>query len=247
MSPTDPLENRLREATRFGQLVRVPVCESTQDLAFELSGSGIVWADEQQAGRGRLGRTWHGAPGLDLEVTLRIEGLRLDDAALVASAIPVAIACALDRHADRDVRIKWPNDLLCTGRKLAGVLIDATGNPPATFLIGVGVNVNRTSFPAELAEKATSLSLCSGSPIDREAVLFDVASAIDRAATALADGDLARLETEFRERLGLVGRTVAMRDSQRTLTGTLSEHDLRHAVIEGERVRLATIRSLARA
>lgn len=245
-SPTDPLADRLRTSTRFAELVRVPVCESTQDLALELRGSGIVWADEQRAGRGRLGRAWHGAPGLDVEVTLRIEGLRLPDAALVASAIPPAIATALERHAGQRVRLEWPNDLLCRGRKLAGVLIDATGSPPATFLIGIGINGNRTTFPAALAENATSLAVCAGTPVDREQLLLDVAIAVDRAATDLVAGDLDRLESEFRDRLGLVGRRVTMRDARRTLTGVLTGHDLSRAEIDGEEVRLASVRSLGR-
>lgn len=246
MSSTDPLEQRLRETTRFGELLRVPVCESTQDLALDLSGSGIVWANEQRAGRGRQGRSWHGAPELDLEVTLRVEGLAVEDASLIAAALPPAIADAIEGHTNQSIRIKWPNDLLCTGRKLAGVLIDAAGNPPDTFLIGVGINVNRTTFPPELLESATSISLCAGGPVDREVVLQDLAAAVDRAAQELAAGDLERLEQSFRDRLGLVGKRVTLREANRTVTGELRHIDLRFADIDGEQVRLATAHSLAR-
>ena len=225
--------------------MHVPVCESTQDLAQTLTGSAVVWADEQRAGRGRQGRAWHGAPELDLELTFRIEGLSIHDPPLVAAALPAVIAEVLEPHADHRVRMKWPNDLMCTGRKLAGVLIDATGNPPDSFLVGIGINVNRTTFPSDLTESATSLALCAGTAVDREAVLLDVAQAVDEAVRDLETNDLERLEGAFRERLGLLGKNVVARDANRDYAGELKRHDLRFAEIDGDEVRLAVLQSLA--
>lgn len=250
MSDVPFSSTRLRDETRFVEFTHVPVCTSTQDLAAPADPArpepdAAFWADAQDAGRGRQGRVWHGAAGLDVEATFRVSGVRLDDPAVLAAALPTAVADAIEPHAGESIRMKWPNDVYCGGRKLAGILIDAVGNPPATFLLGVGVNVNRTDFPPELQERATSLALLTGRTIDRSAVFFDIARAVDRAIADLSDWQLERLGESFRQRLGLVGRRVRLGLAGGDLTGTLTAIDLQEAEIDGqERVRLARVHSL---
>ncbi len=245
MPETPDLPTRLRAATRFADFRHVPVCESTQDLAGELETDGVVWADEQLSGRGRLGREWHGAPARDVEVTYRITTTAVPDPTIVAAMLPAAIAAAVERHAGQPIRMKWPNDLLCGGRKIAGILIDAAGNPPARYLIGIGVNVNRTSFPPDLAELATSMAVSKGATVDRECVVFDLGEAIERAFADLEAGRLDRLEREFCSRLGFVGKKVRGIHSGEEFAGRLTSLDLRTAEIDGQkRIHLATTRSI---
>lgn len=210
MSEPDTLERRLRATTCWHELVRVTSCPSTQDLAKALPGrtSTIVWADAQTAGRGRKGRSWHGSPGEDVEVTFRACGPVLADPTLVAAAAPTAFAQALEHASGERILLDWPNDLMCRGRKLCGVLIDVVGNPPDTWLVGVGANVNRTRFPPELRERATSLALSTGRRFDRADLVLRLAQALDRAFEELARGEPDRLAGEFAARLGLVGRRV---------------------------------------
>lgn len=160
-------------------LHRFTQVESTQLEARKLAeaGSGhgtVVWADEQTAGRGRLGRSWTGTPGESLlfSVVLRPGGLARD-AALLSLGAAAGVAEALD------VRVKWPNDLVDgQGRKLGGFLgeLELDGTGIRYVLLGLGLNVSQAAFGPELPN-ATSLRLVHGEH-DREDVL-------DRAVRAI--------------------------------------------------------------
>lgn len=165
-----------------------------------------VTADRQTAGRGRTpGSRWRSAAGANLLLTLM---LRRAVTAAEPTTVPLRAGCALAEVAAAlglAPSIKWPNDLLVGGRKLAGVLCTATGG---WLLVGVGMNCNQRSFPPD-AGAATSLALCLGRSVDRARVERDVLQAMRRLLDA---GDwLARL----RGRLAGVGRAVRVERVER--------------------------------
>jgi BirA family biotin operon repressor/biotin-[acetyl-CoA-carboxylase] ligase len=206
---------RLAAATQFHRLVHVAQCPSTQDLAAADPGAdpAIFWADHQTAGRGRQQRPWHDAPGADLLATFRVRP-RLPVPMALPVAVPLCVVEAVEpllAGTGRALRLKWPNDVLVDGRKLAGVLIDADSGHAGRFLIGLGINVNGTALPAELQAVATSLRLLTGRMHDRAELLLALATGLDRALRALADGELAPFEQRFRASLGLMGRRVVVR------------------------------------
>ena len=159
---------------------------STNTLALEAAQSGAatgVWvADEQTAGRGRGGHTWHSTPGHGLYVSILVrpalsgpDALKLSLAAGLAAQAAIAEACGVD------IDLRWPNDLMAPAegglqRKLGGILTESSmeGGASAALayaVIGIGINLNHPEFPAELASLATSLRILSGSTISREALL----------------------------------------------------------------------------
>ncbi len=163
-----------------GYLKHFPSVASTNDLALEAAQAGArhgVWiADEQTAGRGRGGHTWHSAPGHGLYMTSLISPpIPMQSAQRlslkVAIAVQTAIVSVTNFRRPDQIDIRWPNDLLLNGKKVGGILIETAAQPatassttPAfspTMLryavIGVGVNCNHTSFPPELDASATSL------------------------------------------------------------------------------------------
>jgi BirA family transcriptional regulator, biotin operon repressor / biotin---[acetyl-CoA-carboxylase] ligase len=148
--------------------------DSTNERAKELALAGappgtLVTADEQTAGRGRQGREWTAPPGsaLLMSVVLR----ELDEMLPLAAA--VAVADALPAEAT----IKWPNDIWVDGRKVAGILVE--GRPQEGWaVLGVGLNVTTETFPDELVETATSLSL-AGLDDDTETVLARLLLSLD--------------------------------------------------------------------
>lgn len=214
------LEEALDRCGRHLRAVRV-VAEtgSTQDVARELDWPPglVVVAGRQTAGRGRLGRGWAdtGDEGIALTAVVRVES---DDAAerlVLASA--VAAARAIDRAAGLTVGIKWPNDLVVDGRKLAGILIERRSDIAA---IGVGINVAQRSFPAELAERATSVALAAhGAAPDRLEVLAELLPALD---AALAE-PLAGLEAAFHQRDALRGGRASFETPFGVVEGTVHE------------------------
>jgi BirA family biotin operon repressor/biotin-[acetyl-CoA-carboxylase] ligase len=146
---------------------------------------GATWvAEVQTAGRGRQGRMWSSARGESLLFST------LARVACPASRLPtLAIAAGL---AVRDAighaapgaapAMKWPNDILVGGRKIAGVLVEAItmGSTVDAVVVGVGINVHTRAFPDDIADRATSVALCSPDPPERQALLADVLAQLDR-------------------------------------------------------------------
>ncbi len=233
MNPAQ-LESLLRDATRFERLICVRSCGSTQDLGAESEPSGnlIVWSEEQTSGRGRQGRSWDTRPGKDLAITLRIEE-EIDQQGQLAAALPTAILAALEGCSSLRLGLKWPNDLQFKGRKICGILIDASSQPRQRLLIGIGVNVNRSNFPAELQESASSLALATGEEFDRSEVLLAIASAVDGALRSLAEGTSDELVALFCDRLGCLGRSVRLRGDQIDASGKVEALDFEHIRLAG--------------
>lgn len=244
-TPDDVVESLLQGTTRFRRLVHVPSCPSTQDLAAAPphDGDAVFWADHQTRGRGRQQRAWHDEPASDLAVTLRAT-IALPPTMALPAALPVAVCEALEPLAGSALRVKWPNDVFVDGRKLCGVLIDAGQAGKDTWLIGVGVNCNRTRFPPDLEPIATSLALAGGRVVDRGALLVAIAQRIDAMLRDIADGRLERLQTEFRERLRLIGKPVVV-DVGSAHAGTLVDVDFATLQLDGGRAfPLGHVRSL---
>lgn len=212
MTTDQQLAAALGERTRFRHLWHQAECASTQELAASsrLSECTVIWADHQTRGRGRQQRLWSDEPGLDLLATFAVVDLHLPNPLAMPATVPLAVAQALEPQLGRALRIKWPNDVYLDGRKLAGVLIDARGERLDSYLIGIGVNVNSTRFPKELGENATSLALATGRMFDRQALLLELACALDRCLDVISGGDVGALAEQFAQRLGLVGRKVAV-------------------------------------
>jgi len=161
---------------------------STQDELRRLAEAGapegtLVVADHQIRGRGRQGRRWLDEPGANLLFSLllhpHIPAAQLPQLSLLAA---LASAEALEAAAGLAIEIRWPNDLQQRGRKVGGILAEAAamGERVAYVIVGVGINVNQTEFPADLPERATSLALEVGHPLSREVLLETLLVSLDR-------------------------------------------------------------------
>ncbi|RAU21290.1 biotin--[acetyl-CoA-carboxylase] ligase [Paramagnetospirillum kuznetsovii] len=146
----------------FG-LMRLGVVGSTNDEARRLASDGaaadllVVMAESQSAGRGRRGRQWQSPAGnLHASVLIRLDR-PLSQSAQIGFVAAVALAEALgDLVSDADFRCKWPNDLLCNGKKVAGMLLEAAGD--GWLVLGFGVNVVQAPPPGEALYAAASLA-----------------------------------------------------------------------------------------
>jgi BirA family transcriptional regulator, biotin operon repressor / biotin---[acetyl-CoA-carboxylase] ligase len=171
---------------RFGRrYVFRESCASTQRLLGPDDVEGTVAvADEQTEGRGRLGRSWIAAPRTSVlcSVLLRppVTPARLPELSLVAGR---ACAAAIARATGLVPEIKFPNDVLVRGRKVAGVLAEARGGD---VLLGVGINANasREQLPTDTALSATSLRIETGRPVDRAELLVTLLDELERAYDA---------------------------------------------------------------
>lgn len=127
------------------------------------------------------------------------------------------------------------------------MLIDRDTSQPHTYRIGIGINVNRTAFPAGLADTATSLHLLTGAPHDRGALLLALSEHVDATVTAICAGDLAERERLFGERMGLLGERVEVQANE-TMRGRLTSINFERLELDDQiEVPLAMVRSLRQA
>ena len=174
------------------------VTDSTSTMARALASAGaphgtLVTAGQQRAGRGRQGRTWSAPAGSALLMSLVLREW--------PPLVPIAGALAIADIAGRDATIKWPNDVLLDGRKLAGVLGESTQEGWAVLGIGVNVAVRVQDLPAELHDRAASLDL---EPAALEPTLEALLRALER-RLAQPTGDML---ADLRTRDALRGRRV---------------------------------------
>jgi BirA family biotin operon repressor/biotin-[acetyl-CoA-carboxylase] ligase len=177
---------------------------STNTLAIEAAQAGEpegrVWvADEQTAGRGRGGHTWHSVAGDGLYLSaLTRPRLGLVEALWIALGTGLAVQAAVHQVTGLRPDIRWPNDLLIEGKKFGGILVETSSAAAGVggaaemlryAIIGIGLNVGHQAFPEELRETATSLLLETGTLWPREDLLVALLRALDE--------ELDRLEEEL--------------------------------------------------
>ena len=208
---------------------------STNDRALQLARDGqstgtAVTATRQSAGRGRLGRTWETPEGSLALSVLHRPGRAIEETASLTPCVAVALVRGL-RELGVEARIKWPNDLRIGGRKVSGILCELHEISPAerVVIVGIGLNVMVSEFPAELEELATSLSR-HGCDASLETVTETVLTHVRRALVMHDRG--ADVPDEYEALLEGVGQRV-----QWTEDGTRRE-----ATLVGARLRDGALR-----
>ena len=178
---------------RFGKIYRyAELCPSTQRLLADDDAEGaIAVAEEQSEGRGRLGRSWHAPARTSVLVSVLlqpgVDAARLPELSLVAGG---AVAEAIADVTGIEPAIKFPNDVLIGGRKVAGILAESS---EGRVVLGIGVNVNQTGaqLPANTETEPTSLRIETGTPVDRAQLLAAILRRLEHAYDAWATGSAA--------------------------------------------------------
>lgn len=217
-------------ATQGGPTTLVRVYKqtaSTQDIAKTFAPrNALVVADQQTAGRGRLGRSWLSSPGSSVLMSMCRpvdKGAATHDK--VSMSVGVALARAVERLApDVAVRLKWPNDILVDGRKLAGILIESAGN---AFVIGIGLNVTPEACPdPTLRHRTTSLAELRRS-VDRLHVIEMIVTELNQ---AFSSSNTEQMLKDWRLRAAL-GESYTFEHHGRRITGQAVDLDPDHGLI----------------
>jgi BirA family biotin operon repressor/biotin-[acetyl-CoA-carboxylase] ligase len=211
------------------RLIRHGVVDSTNERALaSVAGSrarhcDVHVAEGQSAGRGRLGRSWVSPPGEGLYLSLVLLPARPPSPAALTMGAGLAVLEGVHALGVPDACLKWPNDVLAAGAKLAGILVESRGLDPARphAVVGVGLNVLQRSFPPELAaERAvTSLTLL-GCRVTREQAL-EVVLAHLAPRLELACSTPERIAADYARASELAGHAVRIRRGTSLLTGRL--------------------------
>ena len=223
-SMTNELESerlsQLLTTQRWGRsLAVVDSTKSTMDDARRAAATGVpdghvILANEQTEGRGAHGRTWASPPGQDLYLSVVSRPtIPLSSSALMTLAVGLGVretVAALIPN--RQVEIKWPNDVWVEGRKCGGILVEgrATGPNVDAVIIGIGLNINRMQWPPELEGLATSVRAERGDEqdLDRGAVLAALLASVERWVDLLVDEGAEPIVEALGEHLALLGEQV---------------------------------------
>lgn len=191
------------------QVLRLATVTSTQDIARDMPIGSVVVADHQTAGRGRLAHRWEAPPGTALLVSIVLEPNPLLS---LAAGVAAAEACG------SGVRLKWPNDLLLGGRKVGGILVEAT---PTKAVCGIGINLTWAPEGAAQLDQP------------RDQLLERLRKAIDRWTSATPAEVLSR----WRELSDTIGKRVRIQLPDRVIEGTAGDIDPNgNLIVDGQLV-----------
>jgi BirA family biotin operon repressor/biotin-[acetyl-CoA-carboxylase] ligase len=201
---------RLRREFPARRIDYYPAIDSTMGAAVGLKPGSVVLAGQQTAGQGRHGRSWYSEAGSGIYCSIALK-----PAPALTLALGLATADAITRATGMVCDLRWPNDVMLAGKKVAGILVQ-------NAIAGIGINVNHTSFPAELALEATSLCLHTGAPVSLTAIMLALLPAVDR-FVELDKDTIVRLFT--RASSYAAGRRVTVEQPNGVIEGTTAGLD----------------------
>lgn len=253
MMTPPPDELWIRKGQTLGRRVAVfQQIGSTNALALacadDPTNHGLaILAREQTAGRGQHGRSWQAPAGSSVLMSLLLfPPADLCRPPILTAWAAVAVCETIAKIAALPAAIKWPNDVLVAGKKICGILIEqrttAHPNHPLASVVGIGLNVAQS---AEMLARAGLPDACSlqertGRPFDADAVAKRLLAELDADYAALNAGDFTPLETRWKQRLGLIGKSAVIETHRQSLRGLLLDVTLAAVVIDtgGALVRL---------
>ncbi|MBC8018223.1 MAG: biotin--[acetyl-CoA-carboxylase] ligase [Verrucomicrobia bacterium] len=218
----DEVREKLHAVVIGRRLVCLPETASTNAAAFRLAEAGadegtVVIADAQSGGKGRMGRVWSSPPGMNLycSVVLR-PAVKPYQAPQLTFLSAVAVARAIEQTTALKPEIKWPNDVLISGRKVAGLLNEMSAETDGInfVILGIGVNLNMTAaqFPVDLRTPATSLLLEQGRPVSRAQFTATMLDELDRLYGDFLLYGFGPVRDEWQQRCNANGHEVSVSD-----------------------------------
>lgn len=239
-APGDPLDLTLLQGgleTRvFGRvgIEHFLTTGSTNDVAKEFAAGGalegtLVIAESQSKGRGRLGRSWYSPPGTGLYFSIVLwPQMDLSLFPMITLLAGTAVAQAVEETTGLCPDIKWPNDLLLEGKKVAGILTELCGelNSPRVILgIGINTHTRKEEFPPELREIATSLSLSGARKVCRTKLLQSILGHLENWYDRFKRGESEAMLASWRKRCRMIGSWAKIESGEDIFSGRILDID----------------------
>lgn len=183
----------------------------------------VVLTDSQTAGRGRHGRSWFSSAGKGLTVSCILRPNISGRSAGLVSLVAALAACHAMEKFQLTPKVKWPNDILLSGKKVGGVLVHTKfhGNVMSAAIVGIGINVNETEpeFPDSIRDSTTSIAVEKGSPVQRELALAWILNALENWYARLKSGDSASVVSSWEKRCSHMGKKVRFTRNGESVVG----------------------------
>ena len=232
------------------EIIRLASVPSTMDLIDDYARAGareglVLVADHQTAGRGRSGRTWISAPGDGLLCSVLLRpSVAPDRLGPLPLLLGTAVAETVETFVSELCQVKWPNDALIGGRKVAGILVQSRVGPEGIDFVNVGIGINIRNVPETMENSATSIAAEGGMREDRDAVLRALLINLDLPyRTWIESGGTSSLNP-WRQRAAMLGEHVTVRQNGDSICGRFHDVDddgrLLLELDSGERIALAS-------
>lgn len=195
--------------------------DSTNTQARKMAEAGaeagtLVVAERQLSGKGRRGRSWASPSGSGIWMSLILRPqIEPSSASCLTLVAALAVAAGIEDACGVRAKIKWPNDLVISGRKICGILTEMSteGTSIKYVVVGIGINVNTAGFPEEICKTATSLYLETGQVMDRSPMVACIMKRMEEYYDRfLETTDLSGLKEEYERKLANLGRQVTVLD-----------------------------------
>ena len=236
------LQSRQRNGQLIGNAIRVlPQTTSTNDEASRAALEGhpeglVIFAESQSAGRGRMGRRWSSPAGRGLWFSVLLRpSLAPSECTQLTAASANALVRAIQSTTGITPEIKWPNDLLIKGKKIAGILTEMSAELEhvRSVILGIGIDATQTAseFPADLRNIATSLKLATGKTVSRADLAEAVLRELDREYARILAGQFAAVAEEWGSRCSTLGKQVTIDMGARRVRGRAEALDENGALL----------------
>lgn len=205
-----------------------PVVDSTNTKAKQLAEEGypsgtLVVAEQQDAGKGRRGRSWESPRGTGIFMTLMLKpDINPNNASMLTLVAALAVSAGIMKCTGRPAGIKWPNDIVMNGKKVCGILTEMSAQFDYVnhIVIGIGINVHNDAFPEEISQMATSLYLETKEHINRAALIEEIWEQFEHYyAVFLETEDLSGLVKEYNGHLVNMHQSVKVLDPKEPFEG----------------------------
>lgn len=210
------------------EILYFPVVDSTNTKAKQLAEEGypsgtLVIAEQQDAGRGRRGRSWESKRGTGIFMTLMLKpDINPNNASMLTLVAALAVSAAITKKTGRPAGIKWPNDIVMNGKKVCGILTEMSAQFDYVnhIVIGIGINIHNEAFPEEIAHMATSLYIETKEHFNRASLVEEILEQFENYYEVyLKTEDLSGLVKEYNSHLVNMHQIVKVLDPKEPFEG----------------------------
>ena len=208
------------------KLLKVSATNSTNTLLRDyvvdehIEDFTVISTDFQEKGRGQRDTFWHSKRGKNLlfSVFKKFDKLQAEDHFFLNMCISLGLISALQRNINRELKIKWPNDILTGNKKIAGILVENAIRSTQInhSIIGIGLNVNENPFPDDLPQ-AISLAMLTGKEFDRDALLLEILNELEKTFYILENDQKDSIKSAYLDRLYKYQQPQMFRTKERDL------------------------------
>lgn len=187
----------------------------------------VLLAEFQSKGRGRKERTWTSNAGQNLTFSVLLKNnINEQNINLINFAASLSVAQSIENLFQLDVELKWPNDILVQGKKIAGILLESTskGNKINKVVVGIGINVNQPNFPGKFDIQPTSIRREFKVTVSREKLLSELLNIYEN-SLELIETNPVKLLNDWRSRCKMLGEKVKIIENDKLRTGIFEDID----------------------